>query len=126
MITVATSSLFLISSLTCYYYEKFILSYLLFPLFISSTVHHYNNTETNYRYGTIVKNIDITLAHFVGINCLYECIINQSILLFLCFFYVLSIYYTKLKHKHLQETMYLHASIHFVGNIGIILYVNNL
>jgi hypothetical protein len=123
MITVATSSLFLISSLTCYYYENIILSYLLVALFITSTIHHYNNTETNYRYGTIVKNIDITLAHLVGINCLYNC---KGLLSFLSIFYVLSIYYTKIKHKPLQETMYLHASIHIVGNIGIILNINNL
>jgi len=32
----------------------------------------------------------------------------------------------KLKHKDLQETKYLHASIHVVGTIGVILNVNNI
>jgi hypothetical protein len=120
MITVVTSSLFLFSGLTCYYYQKFILSYLLFPLFITSTIHHIHNTETNYRYGTIIKNIDITLAHSVGLICLYECIINYLFLSILCLTYVICIYYNKLKDKPFRQTKYLHASIHVIGNLGII------
>jgi hypothetical protein len=135
MLTVVSSSLFLFSGYQFYRFYQFyqfyqfselclifnVLQYLLFGLFITSSIHHFNNAETNYKYSNIIVNIDKTLAHTISLISLCLSLYYKKILSFICLTYVVTVYYVLLKNRPLQPC--LHCSIHVVSNIGLMLFL---
>jgi hypothetical protein len=126
MLTIVSSSLFLFSGYQFYkvshlFFTFYILQYLLLALFITSTIHHYNNAEINYKYGPIIKSIDKTLSHTIGTISLFLSLYYKKLLPFICLSYVISIYYLLLRDKPLQPC--LHCSIHVISNLGLVIFL---
>lgn len=134
MLTVASSSLILHSSYLCYnVYNVYnvnnvnillVYSCLMLLQFIVSTIYHYHNAdEDSFKYGHLIKRIDVTTAKTIAFSILFLSIYYKFVTTIIYLIYVGAIYYFKLRDRPLQ--VYPHVSMHIVAYLGIRSFLYN-